>query len=507
MGNTGEDAEASPMMMEKKKKKSKNITNNHPEEIDNALPKEKPHKHKNKKRKSESNEDGGDKAIQEDNGDLQKKRKKDSSKSALIKENNQSQDDDPIPKKEKKKKKKSKANEDGYNGNLEEDNSDLQKKHKKKKRKRDSSEKTQTNDDPKPKKEKKKNRKSKSNEDGDKGNLEQQNEDPKKPKKKKTKKVTFSGEVEIFPSSSNTTTTKRQQKTKSADNDNLVRGKRFTPEEDEIVKQAVENYIISNNLGDDGLKMILNCKSHKGMKRCWQEIGNCIPYRPHTAIYHRAHILFEQSEHRQWTPEEIKFLKESYKKHGNKWKMIAEELGKHRFHVKDTWRRIVKLENLKIGKWSQDEYQNLYDMVNLDLQMKITGQEKKSKHGMLRDNIPWTSISEKLTTRSDSTCCRKWYEQLTSSLVAEKKWSDADDYWLVGKLYEIDAACVEDVEWDELLEHRSGEICRKRWDQMVVCIGNHKSKTFGEQVEILAKRYRPELAETRQIWDDKPLVP
>lgn len=187
--------------------------------------------------------------------------------------------------------------------------------------------------------------------------------------------------------------------------------------------------------------------------------------------------------------------------------MIAEELGKHRFHVKDTWRRIVKLENLKIGKWSQDEYQNLYDMVNLDLQMKITGQEKKSKHGMLRDNIPWTSISEKLTTRSDSTCCRKWYEQLTSSLVAEKKWSDADDYWLVGKLYEIDAACVEDVEWDELLEHRSGEICRKRWDQMVVCIGNHKSKTFGEQVEILAKRYRPELAETRQIWDDKPLVP
>lgn len=357
------------------------------------------------------------------------------------------------------------------------------------------------------KKKKKKNRKSKSNEDGDKGNLEQQNEDPKKPKKKKTKKVTFSGEVEIFPSSSNTTTAKRQQKTKPADNDNLVRGKRFTPEEDEIVKQAVENYIISNNLGDDGLKMILNCKSHKGMKRCWQEIGNCIPYRPHTAIYHRAHILFEQSEHRQWTPEEIKFLKESYKKHGNKWKMIAEELGKHRFHVKDTWRRIVKLENLKIGKWSQDEYQNLYDMVNLDLQMKITGQEKKSKHGMLRDNIPWTSISEKLTTRSDSTCCRKWYEQLTSSLVAEKKWSDADDYWLVGKLYEIDAACVEDVEWDELLEHRSGEICRKRWDQMVVCIGNHKSKTFGEQVEILAKRYRPELAETRQIWDDKPLVP
>nr|GEX19511.1 DNA-binding protein REB1-like [Tanacetum cinerariifolium] len=187
--------------------------------------------------------------------------------------------------------------------------------------------------------------------------------------------------------------------------------------------------------------------------------------------------------------------KEQHEKHGNNWKKIAEEMGKYMVHVKDAWRRI-KLENLKSGKWTQEEYQNIHDLVNLDLQMKLNS-EKKSQHGMLRDNIPWTAISDKSSTRNDATCCTKWYRQLTSSLVAEKKWCDADDYRMIGKLYEVDAYCVDDVDWDSLLEHRSGDISRKRWDQKVKHIGDYWSKLFAEQVDILATRYSPDLAETR----------
>ncbi|KAI3675386.1 hypothetical protein L1987_84976 [Smallanthus sonchifolius] len=320
-----------------------------------------------------------------------------------------------------------------------------------------------------------------------------------KPKaKSKSKKVGFSGQVEVFSASE-----KQTEK-----GDGLVRGKRFTPEEDEIVKQAVLDYITANGWGEkEGLQIVLNCKSHKGMKKCWQEIGTCIPYRPHTAVYSRAHILFERGEARSWTPEEIEMLKKFHKEHGNNWKKLADELGKHRFHVKDTWRR-VKPENKKVGKWSQEEYQNLYDYVNLDLQIKVKGEENRNlKHGMLRDNIPWTAISEKLTTRNDASCCVKWYNELTSSLVAEKKWCDADDYRMIGALYEMDAACVEDIDWDNVLEHRPGDICLKRWNQMVKHIGDHGSKSFAEQVDILAKRYCPDLAETREDWDNKPVVP
>ncbi|KAJ0744822.1 putative transcription factor MYB-related family [Helianthus annuus] len=315
--------------------------------------------------------------------------------------------------------------------------------------------------------------------------------------KVKVKKVSFSSHVETFPASDT------QNEKSKTEEDNLVRGKRFTPEEDEIVKDAVLHYIKSHALGEEGLNMVLNCHAYPQIRNCWREIGMSIPYRPHTAIYYRAHTLFERGEKRKWTKEETEFLQECYEKHGNDWKMVAKELGKNRVHVKDKWRRI-KLSNKRRGKWSQEEYQNLYDLVNLDLQMKVVSQEKRSKHGMLRDDIPWGAISDKLSTRTDSTCCLKWYSQLTSSLVAENKWSNADDYRLIKALYDLDAACVEDVDWDSILEHRPGDVCRKRWDQMVLHIGYHGSKPFSEQVEILSERYCPDLTEIREAWDSKP---
>ncbi|KAK1417035.1 hypothetical protein QVD17_26157 [Tagetes erecta] len=296
---------------------------------------------------------------------------------------------------------------------------------------------------------------------------------------------------------------KAKSKKRRTEDDNLVRGKRFTPEEDEIVKDAVLQYVKLHNLGEKGLEMVMNCHSYPEIKDCWSKIGTCIPYRPPGAIYYRAHTLFERSEKREWTKEETEFLQECYEKYGNNWKLVADALGKNRIHVKDKWRRI-KLPNQKAGKWSQEEYQNLFDLVNMDLQLKVATQEKKTMHGMLKDNISWGAISDKLSTRTDCVCCMKWYSQLTSSLVEEDKWSNADDYRLIKALYDLDAACVEDVDWENVLEHRPGEISKKRWDQMVRHIGDHGSKPFTEQVEILSQRYCPDLAETREAWDNIP---
>ncbi|CAA0826662.1 myb family transcription factor [Striga hermonthica] len=312
------------------------------------------------------------------------------------------------------------------------------------------------------------------------------------------KKVRFSNQVDVFPLPGNSRV--------NVDGGDLVRGKRFTPEEDEIVKAAVKDYIFSHDLGEEGLDMVLNCKKHPSVKGCWKEIGSAIPYRPYTAVYYRAQILFRRSETRKWTEEEYEQVLKFYEEHGNQWKKLADELGKHRFHVKDTWRRI-KTANTKKGQWSQDEYQKLFDLVNIDLQAKLQ-EEKKSKYGMLRDNICWTTISDELTTRSQAVCCIKWYNQLTSSMVAEGLWTDMDDYRLIGGLYSLDATCMEDVDWDGVVEGRSGDVCRRRWNQMVMHLGrNGQHKPFGEQVEILAQRYCPHLLEAREIWDNKPRVP
>ncbi|KAK3205945.1 hypothetical protein Dsin_019991 [Dipteronia sinensis] len=113
-------------------------------------------------------------------------------------------------------------------------------------------------------------------------------------------------------------------------------------------------------------------------------------------------------------------------------------------------------------------------------------EEKKSKHGMLRDNISWEAISEKLSTRTNSLCCLKWYDQLSSPLVKEGKWSDLDDYHLVNALSGFDACHIDDVDWDNLLEHRHGDICRKRWNQMVKHLGPYGTKPFAEQAGSVA---------------------
>lgn len=90
-------------------------------------------------------------------------------------------------------------------------------------------------------------------------------------------------------------------------------------------------------------------------------------------------------------------------------------------------------------------------------------------------------------------------------MVAEGLWADADDYRLLSALVGLDACSMEEVDWDFLIENRSGDVCRKRWAQMVRHIGEHGKKSFVEQVEILSERYCPNLVEVREAVDKKRL--
>ncbi|KAL6541969.1 hypothetical protein OROGR_011455 [Orobanche gracilis] len=75
---------------------------------------------------------------------------------------------------------------------------------------------------------------------------------------------------------------------------------------------------------------------------------------------------------RRWTQEEYDEIRKYREEHGNEWKVLAEEFDRHRVHAK-------------------------------------LSEEKRSKHGMLRDNICWTVISDKLSIRSQTNCCIKCF--------------------------------------------------------------------------------------------------
>lgn len=284
------------------------------------------------------------------------------------------------------------------------------------------------------------------------------------------------------------------------DLNNPVRGRRFSWKEDCMTKASVGKYVKTNQLGDDkvGLDMVLHCGQHSQLRKCWKEIASFLPWRPVEAIYSRAHILFERCENPGFSKEELAIIKRFHEKNGPKWKELAKVLGKQRIHVKDAWRRIRL--NVKEGRWSQGEYQNLFDLVNLNLRLKAF-EEKKEKKCMIRENIPWEAISDRLTTRSMSSCCHKWYDQLTSPMVREGIWADTNDYLLLDALQKQDACCVEDVDWDCLLEERDGEVCRKRWGEMIRHIGGNKEKSFIEQVDVLVQRYSMDMLQYRTEVD------
>ncbi|CAK8562293.1 unnamed protein product [Lathyrus sativus] len=313
------------------------------------------------------------------------------------------------------------------------------------------------------------------------------NNQGKKTKSSGSKQVTFSNQVEEFCC------------------DGLVRGKRFTPEEDEKIKAAVYDYIDSHGLGDEGLDMVLHSASHPSVRGCWKVIGQALPHRPVDSVYARGHVLFINNVEFEWTPDEREFIRKSYEQHGPDWRAIADALGKSRYQVKDLWRRL-KCTGSKKGPWSQDEYQTLFNLVNLDLRTRALEPYRRSQHGMLRDNICWEAISQKLKTRDTAICCTKWYGQLISPMTASGDWLDSDDFRLIDALYALDACSMEEVDWDNLIEHRSGDVCRQRWDQMVQHIGDRAGKSFIEQVEILAKRFCPDLLEARVAFENKPVI-
>ncbi|XP_047055264.1 DNA-binding protein REB1-like isoform X2 [Lolium rigidum] len=309
--------------------------------------------------------------------------------------------------------------------------------------------------------------------------------------KNKGKRVSFADSVEVFGIGGGD-----NGEGGSSDESKFVHGQRFSPEEDATLMEAIRDFIEMKQLGEKGFEMIRSPREHKELRGCWDVIGKCLPHRPHHAIYRRARVLLSRSDQRKWTQEEKEHIRRFVRKNGTEWKTLARELGKCDIHVKDTWRRI-KSENLKKGHWTQDEHQKLFDLVNLDLRIKAH-QIKDPDNRKLRDNISWEAISDKLTTRNHKNCCMKWYNTLASPMVSKGIWADVDDYLMVEALQKDDAVCVEDVDWDSLLDHRSGEVCRQRWNQIVRGIGGHREKPFIEQVEVLSRRYCPEMIEYRQ---------
>ncbi|XP_024373559.1 uncharacterized protein [Physcomitrium patens] len=277
----------------------------------------------------------------------------------------------------------------------------------------------------------------------------------------------------------------------------------YTPEEDGALKQAIFDYIQEQGwTREEGLKKILNSRRSEA-KGCWFVIRKCLPQRELKRLYTRARKILAPGTHLgKWTSEEIQALMELQSVHGNNWKKISAMIGRDSYSCRDKW-RITKWSHtktgLKAGAWSAEEQQKLCALVLKSLHVKSqlakNGQLKKD-HRVIRDDINWEFISEKMEGRDRLSCMTQWYRKMASSLVTSGDWANGDDQLLLERLMEEFPLSEELVEWDSLLKHRSGDICKRRWEQMLRSLGRSSAvqhQHFLEKLENVTKTFAPHL--------------
>ncbi|KAL3695607.1 hypothetical protein R1sor_009683 [Riccia sorocarpa] len=264
----------------------------------------------------------------------------------------------------------------------------------------------------------------------------------------------------------------------------------FTKEEDEKVKTAVYDYIKGKKWGEaDGMEKLLRSRMNFERRGAWVEIAKCLP-RPVKQIYARAHILFSDLKTGTWSEEEEEKLKELHALHGRDWKTIEKFMGRSGQLCKDKWRKLRLAPILQRGRWKEEELDRLCKYVRWSLKLKEQLGRQKS-HRILRDDINWEPIADKLGRHSTS-CAVTWYERLASSLVVEGSWANGDDRRLLRSLMESGASSEEAVDWDTLLDDRDGLTCERRWYQMKRLLSDQHAP-FEDKLEHLIRRYAPDL--------------
>eukprot|EP00850_Spirogloea_muscicola_P016811 SM000139S00128 [mRNA] locus=s139:308636:312000:+ [translate_table: standard] len=273
---------------------------------------------------------------------------------------------------------------------------------------------------------------------------------------------------------------------------------RFSKEEDRTIVAAVLEYVrVHGWEEDEGIQRLLKPRTSK-MKGVWLELAKALPDRHVKRVYMRALRLLDKRNYvGQWTAEEEDTLRRLYAEHGPKWSKLAGSFGRLPGALKDKWREI-KNGGHQEGKFTAAEVDKLCDLVHEAVRSKskaIQPQDIEVGGRQIRDDINWTWISKHFPGRTYNQCLRTWYYRIAPSMVLEGSWGPRDDQRLLESLLECGEDYDTEIQWDTLLDNRSGETCKKRWKQ----IKKHLPDgywTFEEQVEMACKRLAPELIQS-----------
>jgi hypothetical protein len=232
-------------------------------------------------------------------------------------------------------------------------------------------------------------------------------------------------------------------------------------------------------------------KLNESERKAFLEISKDFPTRNPKQIYGFATRYYDPNNHKgKWSEEEKEQLADLVELKGEKWTEIGEILERAGASCRDKWRSMR--DKYQRGDWTPEELAQLKQLVNEQLAALGAapgrGPGEGNEHLPVRDNINWKAISLKLKTRSENTCCQKWY-RIAPDSVAAGEWGAGDDTTMVAALRRARAASEADVDWAGLVRGRTLSQIKRRFKDLRQAIPKNHKLTFAEVVQKLVEKH------------------
>eukprot|EP00884_Botryococcus_braunii_P003467 jgi/Botrbrau1/13120/Bobra.0187s0077.1 len=273
---------------------------------------------------------------------------------------------------------------------------------------------------------------------------------------------------------------------------------RYSEAEETTIMNALKEYARCHNFSESDLSWAVKTQRSKA-KGAWLEVARALPHRSARSIYgHGIRLIHEGNKLGKWTEEDTQRLVTLVAERGRRWAEIGAALGRMPELCRDRYRYIKLGNKRKTGKWSEEEERRLREIVNTHLNLVKTCQEAEGIRGptwVQLDGIDWEFVADVMETRNEVQCRKKWYLQLSESMVERGLWGRGDDRRMLKALYESNALYDFEVDWANLVPGRGEMETRRRWTLMLKCVPKWQNMEFCDILDFLRALTTPKASE------------
>lgn len=248
---------------------------------------------------------------------------------------------------------------------------------------------------------------------------------------------------------------------------------RFSTAEKEEIEDMLKNFCKANSLTVLNFMNLSRTKSRRGRgseinqngansNSLIPSISSKLEGRPNISIWQYMRRAYNpKSKLGAWTEEEEEALQAAVKKHGSKWTIISDQVGRSADDCKDRWRNYTLVKGSKnSGGWSKEEEKKLIELMSKSEAM--VGSSKNPVDGF------WTWVSEQMGgSRSRAQCRIKWVENLKPKLDSEAPWTNRDVLTLAQQLKKYNLEDEVGFDWKQVRFGKwSAAHLQRRWKQV-----------------------------------------